>query len=452
MKKTSVPAALSAAKALLILAGFGVTLALYLRIAEIQSGVNQNLGKVDQFAYLDFAKRAHASNFAFTGWRNRMPLYPWMQALFYSPEMSDEAFFESGKDLNTLLSIACIALLGAAFFRQFAKSYALYAMAVIALLCFAIKAPWFQAEVLFYTLFAFAYMLSIEAIRRPAWWKSIGLGLLLALAHFTKASALPALALCVCSCALPLLYELRHRPTRGRIYQLAFQAIAPLAVFFIALFPYFSESKDRYGQYLYNVNSTFYVWYDSWGEAKFGTKAAGDREGWPDLPDEEIPSMAKYLAEHSAADIARRLAQGAERIHKNACSGADSPSQFGLCLHAGAGILILTICLAARLRASAGRFTIQAVQCAIFAALFFALYLLMFWWFAAIASGPRFILSLLIPLLWTVGLAVRSAPGVTLPGTDISLTDAVIAVMLIILLSQIYELAAARAAILFGGF
>ncbi len=187
------PAAARAAKPLLILAAVALGLALYLYLATIQSEVNQDWSKVDQVAYMVFAKEDYKTRFAFTGNRNRMPLFPWLQALLYSPELSDDAFFEQGKRLNAFISLAGLAALGAACFHSFSKGFALYAVSVIAFLFFAIKAPWFQAEILFYALFAFAFMLSIESIRSPKWYKSVGLGLLFALAHFTKASVLPSL-------------------------------------------------------------------------------------------------------------------------------------------------------------------------------------------------------------------------------------------------------------------
>ena len=35
--------------------------------------------------------------------------------------------------------------------------------------------------------------------------------------------------------------------------------------------PYLSTSKRVFGQYFYNVNSTFYMWYDDWPHASVGT-------------------------------------------------------------------------------------------------------------------------------------------------------------------------------------
>ena len=363
--------------------------------------------------------------------------------------MSDEAFFEQGKRVNVLMSLACLAALGAAFFLRFSNRFSLYTISVIAFLFFAIKAPWFQAEILFYTLFAFAFMLSIESIRSPRWYKSVGLGLLFALAHFTKASATPGIALYTCSFAVPLLATIRNRLNRQRMVEIVSQALLPLLVFLVALFPYFNESKERYGHYLYNVNSTYYVWYDSWGEAKFGTKAAGGREGWPDMPAEEIPSLTKYLKEHSIADIVKRFVQGAIRIHNNACSGS---GQFGLCIHAGIGVMILIVSLSLRVTGARGTLTKEDIQSGLFASLFILGYILMYVWYAAIASGPRFILTLLIPLFWSVGLALPAIPKVYLPGLNIGILDAVFSVMLVILFSQVYEMSAVRASLLVGGF
>ncbi len=442
-----------AAKLLLVFATVGFSLALYLRITEIQRDANVNMGSMDQFAYMVFAKKAYESGYSYTGGRARMPLFPWIQALFYSPEMSDEAFFEQGKQINVLISVAGIAAIGAAFVSKFSKLYASYAIALIAFLCFAIKAPWFQAEILFYVLFAFAFMLAVESIRWPKWYKSIGVGLLFALAHFTKASGLLGIAMYAGSFSVPLLAEIyRRRPNRQGLTRIILLAIAPLVIFAAALFPYFNESKHRYGHYLYNVSTTFYMWYDYWAEAKEGTKAAGDREGWPDMPDEEIPSLTKYLAEHTSAQIAQRFVKGAAQMYKNACGSADGPSQFGLCVHVGIGLLIILSCVYGKLVDARHRPTLKDAQIFVFVASLLSVYSVSFMWFASISSGPRFMLMLLIPLLWSVGLALEAAPASSTSGLKASHYRAVIAVMLVILLSQLYHLVVERAAQLFGGF
>jgi len=45
-------------------------------------------------------------------------------------------------------------------------------------------------------------------------------------------------------------------------------------------------------------------------DAKAGTVAHGDRDGWPDMPPEDVPSLEKYLAEHTVDDIITRIKTG----------------------------------------------------------------------------------------------------------------------------------------------
>ena len=268
------------ARSLLALAATAGFLLLYLQVAQTQSEINSDLTSSDQSAYMNFAKKAYNTNMQFTGNRNRMPLYPYLQALFYSPELSDEAFFQQGKQRNVALSLLCLLALSLLFFAKFSRLYAIYALLSIAFLVFAIKSPFFQTELLFYTIFGLAFIFSVEAILIPKWYKSVGVGLLFTLAHLGKASAMPGLFIFVSSYGVLFVYQfISRRIRREDIKALLVNVLAPLLVFFVLLFPYFSESKEKYGHYLYNVNTTFYMWYDSWNDVVEGTRPAGDRRG-----------------------------------------------------------------------------------------------------------------------------------------------------------------------------
>ena len=383
-------------------------LILYLDVAQKQSEVNHNLSRNDQSAYMNFAKNAYESRFQYTGSRNRMPLYPWIQALFYSPQMDGEAFFQQGKQLNVALSLVCLLALGIAFFAKFSKLYAFYSILVIAFLVFAIKSPFFQVEILFYTLFAFAFMLSLDTLISPKWYKSVGVGALFALAHFSKASGMPGLFIFISSYGILFLLKLFNRSLdREQVRQILVHGLTPLVVFMVLLFPYFQESKDKYGTYFYNVNTTFYIWYDSWSEAKKGTRAAGDRQGWPNLPDEEIPSLSKYLNEHSADEIIERFRNGAATLLRSGCH--NSNYSFGYCSQVGLSLLILALGLPMLFKDIRRRKSEQNMHIVWYVLLFFLLYALSFVWYAPIiGSGHRAILSLAIPLLWATGLVVHA--------------------------------------------
>ena len=433
-----------------------VSLVFYLHIAKEQATVNDNPSYGDQRAYMTFTTRAYESRLQETGARSRMPLYPWVQALLYSPELSEEQFFERGKRINVIMSVVCLAVLGIAFFATLSKLYASYSLLVIAFLLFALKAPWLQAELLYYTLFGLAFILAVESIRRPKWYKSVAVGVLFALAHFTKFSALPALVIYTGSFLIALAGKCYRRSLYPRevLRALAF-AIAPAGLFLVLLYPYFRESKERYGQYLYNVNTTFYMWYDSWDEARAGVRAAGARRHWPDLPDDQIPSLGKYLAEHSTEEIIHRLWIGFYRYADNTCTRLGSQYLLGNCLHISVGLIVMLVNLAVGVFFGLRIRRLCDAQAVVFMAVCLILYVLSAFWFWPINNGPRIIYAVLIPLFWTMGIALKSAgpswPETTLFGFVIKPLDALYGFMILVTLYQVYELAAFRAATLFGG-
>ena len=433
-------------------------LSLYLNVAQQQNQRNHNLTRSDQGAYMNFAKKAYESRFQFTGNRNQMPLYPFIQTLFYSPDLNDETFFQQGKQLNVALSLLCLLALGIAFFARFSKIYAFYSLLVIAFLVFAIKSPFFQTEILFYTLLGFAFMLSLDTLISPKWYKSIGVGLLFALAHLSKASAMPGLFIFISSYGILFLLKLFSRSlNREQVQQILYHALAPLAVFMILLFPYFQESKDRYGTYFYNVNTTFYMWYDSWNEAKNGTRLAGDGSGWPDMPHEEIPSLSKYLNEHSSDEIIDRFRRGIIQILKSGCYEKNSRYRYGYCSQVGLSLIILGISLPMLLfKSTQPRNSTRYIPVVWYILLFFSLYALSFiWYMPLIGEGPRTVLALLIPLLWTIGLAVHSPRIQSLQFTlfqrRVKVFHIVYLLMLLTVFYEIYQVVTVRAAVMYGG-
>ena len=82
------------------------------------------------------------------------------------------------------------------------------------------------------------------------------------------------------------------------------------AVFLAVLSPYLRTNKRVFGHYFYNVNTTFYMWYDDWPQASVGTIKHGDGVGWPAMPADESAERVEILARaHRRAD--RPLASGA---------------------------------------------------------------------------------------------------------------------------------------------
>ena len=103
----------------------------------------------------------------------------------------------------------------------------------------------------------------------------------------------------------------RRRRRRSLAADVAVPAIV-VTTFLAVLSPYLVNSKQAFGAYFYNVNTTFYAWYDNWAQASVGTRVHGDGVGWPDMPADQIPSATKYWRSHTLAQIASRVGGGLE--------------------------------------------------------------------------------------------------------------------------------------------
>ncbi len=448
-----------AVRAALTVALVLIFLAAYLRIAHTQSIKNRDMRWSDQSAFMDDTTKVYETRFTYTGSRNRMPLYPFLQALFYSPDTSSEAFFQHGKRLNIVLSLFCVAALAYVFFTRFSRLYAAYAMLLIALVVFAIKSPFFQAELLFYTLFGLTFILSIDTINAPNKYKTVALGAMFALCQYTKASAMPGLFIFAASYGLLVLTKLGKRELNAAsAANILFSAVMPIFVFLLLLSPYLLESKKKYGTYFYNVNTTFYLWYDSWDEAFSGTYAAGDLVGWPDLPDDEIPSLSKYLEEHRAQDIVDRLINGVTQMVKSACV-IEHPFMYayGYCSQVALNLVVLAGSLFVLVKNGRASLSNETGQAVFYVCLFFFVYFAAYAWYMPIINfrGARTVLSLLIPLMWTIGLVVHHprilSLQVTIRERDINLLHLVYALISLTLFVEIFRLVTFGASVYWAG-
>lgn len=380
----------------LTLVAFALLLAtFYLNAAFHYSVVNREYWLSDQEAYLQFARAVHEHGFPYTGDRAFMPLYPYTLATFLDFRQALPPLYAQAKAINIFLSVG---LLGTIFLvlRRYFKLYVSSLLAaIVAFTLFIYKAAYTQPELLFYTLFFFSFLALLSLLQRPRWGMAVVAGVLLAAAHLTKASVLPLVGLFVVFAGIRVI---RERMT-GSAWNVVLQYIATFAltglVFLGLLAPYLLESKERFGQYFYNVNSTFYIWYDSWGEVLEGTRAHGDSVAWPDVPADQIPSMGSYLAKHSFTEILQRFGRGLAVQARNLTftfAAASFPllASFGLALTANDD--------KKRAKALVQDYAIPAA----FTISLFAGYILLFAWYSPIAdyADQRFVYGLYVPILF----------------------------------------------------
>jgi hypothetical protein len=175
-------------------------------------------------------------------------------------------------------------------------------------------------------------------------------------------------------------------------------------VFLAVLAPYLLMSHRLTGHYFYNVNSTFYLWYDDWEEALAGTKAHGDRVGWPVMPASEIPSPAKYIREHTVAQATERVVNGAHEVMNNVLR---SYGYLNYLLLYGALLIVVGVI---RRRHTLRLISENAVPL-LFILGYFGVFLLLYFWYAPIVAGDRLILALFIPLLLAFSSGLHSLLG-----------------------------------------
>jgi hypothetical protein len=370
--------------------------------------VNTDMTKTDQSAYMDYARSMRESGYTFVGGRNRMPVYPFLQSLLYEPGLSDEAFFARGKQFNIFLSATLLIGLYVLLDRYLPFWPAVNLLLIAAFTVFIFKAAYFQTELLFYFVNLCCFLALTMMLWRPTWRLGMLTGLLLGVAHLTKASVMVGLAIYVSVALAKVVYTSwrRRRSSnldRGPAWRSLGERLLPIAavvaVFLVTVSPYIITSKRVFGRYFYNVNSTFYIWYDSWVEAKAGTRAHGDRVGWPDMPPEEIPSMQKYLREHTVAEIGQRFRHGLWVTLREASRAYGYFKYF--CLYALFGLLIVAV---------HARHTIRLLRRFPFLWLwglaYFGLYLALYAWYVPISFGTRLPLAQFLPLMFAISFVL----------------------------------------------
>ena len=366
---------------------------------------NTKLSRTDQKAYMGYAMGIAEEGLlgadAYQGGRNRMPLYPALISMVYEPSMSHEEYFLLCKAASVLWALVLSGIVLAVFWRVSDPATATVGTLVCMFTMFVYRAPYVQAELTYYVLAMLDFALLLELLRRPRLWLATLIGVLAGLTHMTKASMPPALALTAAGLgvyAMNRLWRARRDGSVRAAVLASCNAAACYAVIIVGFLgvghQYFLRSYERFnGRPFYNVNSQFYIWYDNWEQVEAGTKAHGDRRGWPAMPAEDLPSMGKYLREHDLADILARFVAGLDRQWEIVVRSYGF-LEF-LFAYVVAAIAIYLGSRRARHERSEHR---PAVT--LFTVGYFAGYASLYVWYTPIGNGVRFMLSLFLPAMY----------------------------------------------------
>ncbi len=381
--------------------------------------VNTSKARGDQSGYLWDAQNVYANWHGrqppmLIGERNRMPLYAGYLALFYHRGLTDPEYFEVAKRANIYLSVVLLVLLAGLFARELPPRVAINLTGVLAFGLFIYKAGYSQSELLFCFLMFVTFLGCWYLLTSRSGWHSTRLaaltGVAAGLAHLTKAAMLPFVAIVLAVAIARLGWTLSRGGSRsaGNARSAVHQAVSIAAfaiAFAVVIWPYVANSKRVFGHYLYNVNSTFYVWYDDWAHASVGTYSHGDGVGWPTMPEAELPSPTRYWREHSLPQIGARVASGFADMART------SYRTFGYLPYALAfgGALVCVVCT--RWSSIAG-LAHQRPWLVAFLAAYGVVYLLAiaFYYPTSGTGTGRFMVAHLGPLFFTLSRCLTSAP------------------------------------------
>jgi len=239
----------------------------------------------------------------------------------------------------------------------------------------------------------------LKMLSKPTKLLGLVTGIVMGITYLTKASFLP----CVFIAFVFLGIQLVVRKNKAE----AASILLVMLFFTITVFPYISESKAKYGRYFYNVNSTFYLWYETRPEIfqDTSTRAHGDRSGWPDTPPESTPGPLKYLRDHTAVQILQRFIDGYARMIKHSI---DSFGFFKYIMLYLAGLAIVFV-----LRWRQDRTITPIRENALksgFVLCYFAVYMNLFAFYMATGPIVRHVLSLFLPFIFVVSLIGARLP------------------------------------------
>ncbi len=291
--------------------------------------VNLSKARGDQSGYLWDAQNVYKNWHGeqppiVLGERNRMPVYAGFLALVWDPAQTNDEFFEVGRRANIYLSLGLVVLLACVLVVGLPRHAAVNLTGVVTFGYFVYKAGYTQSELLFYFFFFLTFLgcwrLLVSAPDRAALGVAAATGAFAGVSHLTKAAMLPFIGIFLGIFGVRALWQFASarrsaagHATRGLAWQ-TLTAVVFTVAFLAVLWPYISTSKRVFGQYFYNVATTFCVWYDNWAQESVGTRLHGDGVGWPTMPESELPSASRYWREHTIGQIAARVANGLEDI------------------------------------------------------------------------------------------------------------------------------------------
>lgn len=378
---------------LIVLIGVGL---FYYQAASKHSELNNAKLRADQSSYVHQTKRVYESGFTYTGNRIQMPIYLFLQAVFYDPDASALEAFRTGKTVNIYLSLFLLSILFLIFWFFLPLHKAMNLVLIVGFSSFIFKSAYFTTEILFYFISFIGFLLLCILFYKPNIWLGLATGAVLGIGHLTKASIFPGLIFFVVVYIIKTIFLWFSEQQKSKIYSNSLCLLFLVTAFFGTIFPYIHESKKEYGKWLYNAGYVV-MWCESWEKA---LEIREKYNGWHNIPPHKAPGPLNYIQEHTFSHIVQRVKYGLGRQLENIryqFNFFNYPVFFSIYL-----VYMFLVSIKKNIRLIKSNIFIIG-----FVFLYYLGYFMSFVWYSPIASLWRFIYGLHLPFMFVTFMSVH---------------------------------------------
>jgi len=401
----------------------------------------------DQGAYAYLARSMQDAKWPHLTDGVRNPLFPWLVAKFVKPDFTEHheiaAYLIPGKRFNAVLAVLIMMAIGIYAARLLPPVAAWNVAAVGGLGGLLPIAMFFGAEPLFYGLYFGVWVVGVRLLIRNPVWLYLLFAVLVGFTYLAKPSTTPFVLLLAGMSILRLLCNFLPQLPAGlrcrdwKPWRLAVGAVLFVLINGAIILPKAIYSAEHYDDPFYNAPKKWF-WLVDWSDAYPKYQLVRKRD-LVQMSADEQPTPANFIKRHGWDLAVWKLSQGTltrleqlflpEQSLRRKVERRGEPRRLVLpfrgmylvCALALAGVMLVFVL---------GRRRFRQVEGWMLPFLFifgtFAAYTLAYGWFYGIGPGPRYIMSMYLPLLFFGMLAADRLRRVA----DFPLADVVFALAL----------------------
>lgn len=372
------------------------------------------------------------------------PLWPWVAAWFTHPghaiteadmisrkaSPEDFALFNRGRWFNVFLTATFLVFLGIAACRLFTFPAACNLILLGGFGALLPRAAYFQPEPLYFIFFFLTWVACLCALKRNSLWIYGLIGVLSGAAYMAKSSVHPLLMVFIAASTLRGVWEMvtprrktELHETSSWLWRNHLVGLVMLGLtHFMTIGPRLTESYEKFGDMFHSYPS-YWMWMDRFTPDCFDWMVKyHSKETLATLTPDTKPSLRNYLRTHSSEEVKERLLSGTKakllefflpkQTKRTAKTDQQKPWRgvfewrgWYLAWLAGGFVLLLAaLPFALPKPEHPGQQILKpgASVTVLFVLGAFAGFSLAYGWYTPIGRGERFMMSLYLPLVFTL--------------------------------------------------